>query len=122
MGHPSPDEQKKFLSAQTLLLDSLRLARKMWDSGYRPDFIVALWRGGTSPGIAIHEFFRFRGKDPYHTAVKTLSYAGLLRRRRPDGTGPEEEGRGRGTSTRSDADPGVEVKGLDHVLDIINAE
>ncbi len=90
--------EKIYLDANTLLLDSFRLARKIWESGFVPDYLVALWRGGTPVGIAIHEFLRYKGVDPYHTAIKTQSYTGIMKR------GP------------------VEVKGLEHVIEIINSE
>ena len=37
---------KRYISARELPLDSYRLAVKICDSGFRPDFIVGVWRGG----------------------------------------------------------------------------
>ena len=76
MGEPIP---KIFIDARTLMLESVRLARAIWDDGFRPDFLIGIWRGGTPPGILIHEYFRLRGVDPYHTAIKTQSYEGMQR-------------------------------------------
>ena len=56
--------EKIFLDARTLLINSVKLARLVWDDGYRPDYLIGVWRGGTPPGVAIHEFFRLRGLDP----------------------------------------------------------
>ena len=65
------------LDPDEYLADCFRLANKIWDDGYRPDFLVALWRGGAPPGIAIHELFRCKGHDFYHTAIRTQSLEGI---------------------------------------------
>ena len=71
-------KSKIFIDANTLLLDSFTLARQIYESGYRPDFFIGIWRGGTPPGIAIHEFFVFKGSRPTsHTAIKVESYYGI---------------------------------------------
>jgi len=44
---------KKFITANDLLLDSFRLAEKIYRAGLRPDFLVGLWRGGSAVGIAV---------------------------------------------------------------------
>jgi hypoxanthine phosphoribosyltransferase len=98
IARPSLEDEKVFIDANTLLVNSFKLARKIWESGYRFNYLVGLWRGGTPVGAAIHEFFRVRGQDPYHTAIKTQSYVGL----RQGGQ--------------------VEVKGIEHVIDIVNSE
>lgn len=95
--------EKVYLDANKLYSDSFKLAKRIWDSGFRPNFIIGLWRGGTPPGIVIHEFLRAKYKqvglpDPYHTAIKTQSYKGL----------------------KSNGE--VDVKGMEHVIDIINSE
>ena len=90
-------EKKTYIDANTLLLDSFKLARKIWEDEYVPDYLIALWRGGTPVGIAIHEFFRFKGHEPYHTAIKTQSYTGF-------------------TSSGK-----VDVKGIEHVLELVKA-
>ena len=43
---------KVFISAQDLLEDSFKLALKVYESGFRPDYIVGVWRGGAPVGIA----------------------------------------------------------------------
>jgi len=69
---------KKFISANSLYLYSLQLAKIIYDSGFVPNVLIALWRGGTPVGIVIHEFFRFSGKDiKFHKAVRTESYRGV---------------------------------------------
>ncbi len=74
---------KTFLSANQLTRDSFLLARRIYDSGFRPDAIIALWRGGSPVGIAVQEFLRFKGIDCYHTIVKCSSYTGIEQRAEP---------------------------------------
>ena len=68
---------KIFITAADLLQDSFRLAATIYRSGFRPDFIVGIWRGGTPVGIAIQEYFEFRGVKTDHIAVRTSHYAGI---------------------------------------------
>ena len=72
--------EKIFVTASALLQDSFRLAAAIYSSGFRPDFIVAIWRGGTPVGIAIQEYFQFRGVVTDHIAVRTSHYAGIDQR------------------------------------------
>ena len=46
---------KTYITADELLLDSFRLGVQIHNSGFKPDFIVGVWRGGTPVGIAIQE-------------------------------------------------------------------
>ncbi len=70
--------EKKFISANTLYLKSLKLAKRIKDSGFVPDILIALWRGGTPVGIVIHEFYRYSGQDiKFHKAIRTESYHGI---------------------------------------------
>ena len=69
--------EKTFISAGELLRDSFLLAANIYDSGFRPDFIVGIWRGGTPVGIAVQEYFEFRGAPTDHIAVRTASYTGI---------------------------------------------
>ena len=74
-------KSKIFIDANTLLLDSFTLARKIYENGFKPNFLIGIWRGGTPPGIAIHEFFVFKGCKSYHTAIKVESYLGIEQRK-----------------------------------------
>lgn len=69
--------RKVYISAQALLVDSFRLAYKIFESGMRPHFIVGIWRGGTPVGIAVQEYFQFRGVQTDHISVRTSSYYGI---------------------------------------------
>lgn len=69
--------EKQYISAQCLLDDSFRLGSKIYDSGFRPSFILALWRGAAPIGIAIQEFLAFRGVTADHIAIRASSYSGI---------------------------------------------
>lgn len=70
----SPPIEKKYLSIQDLYRDSFALAHQIIQSGYRPDFIVALWRGGCPIGMIIQEYFEYHGISSDHIAIRTSSY------------------------------------------------
>ncbi|MBB4212134.1 hypothetical protein EV659_108107 [Rhodothalassium salexigens DSM 2132] len=88
---------KVFISAEDLLRDSFELAMRILESGYRPSFIVGVWRGGAPVGIAVQEVFEYVGIETDHIAIRTASYGG--------GTEPSHE---------------VQVYGLDHLVETIN--
>jgi hypoxanthine phosphoribosyltransferase len=66
---------KRYIAANDLLLDSFQLAANIVDSGFRPDFLVGLWRGGSAVGIAVQEGLDFLGCKTDHIAIRT-SYRG----------------------------------------------
>lgn len=68
--------KRTFVAADNLLLDSFRLAVKIRDSGFRPDYLVGLWRGGSAVGIAVQEGLEHFGVPTDHIAIRT-SYTGL---------------------------------------------
>ena len=68
---------KVYISSQELLQDSFRLAHQVLEDGFRPDFIIGIWRGGAPIGIAVQEFFDFKGIETDHIAVRTSSYYGI---------------------------------------------
>jgi len=67
--------EKTYLSGEQLLMDSFTLAKKVLDSGFRPTFIIALWRGGAPIGIAVQEFLSYHGIVTDNIAIRTSSYA-----------------------------------------------
>ncbi|MDT8399573.1 MAG: phosphoribosyltransferase family protein [Pseudomonadales bacterium] len=69
--------KKKYISAQDLLDDSWLLALNIIDSGFQPDLIIGVWRGGTPVGIAIQEALAFAGINCDHMAIRTESYTGI---------------------------------------------
>lgn len=68
---------KHYISAQSLLEDSFRVAAKVYEDGFRPQFIVGIWRGGAPIGIAVQEYFDFKKVETDHIAVRTSSYYGI---------------------------------------------
>lgn len=88
---------KIFISADELLKDSFELGVQIHDSGYRPSFIVGVWRGGTPVGIAIQEVLEILDCPTDHFAIRTSSYGG--------GTVQDKE---------------VKVFGLQHLVDSMN--
>lgn len=66
---------KRFIAADDLLRDSFELAARVHDSGFRPDFLVGLWRGGSAIGIAVQEGLEHFGVATDHIAIRT-SYSG----------------------------------------------
>ena len=68
---------KRFITAQELLEDSFRVASKVYEDGFRPQFIVGIWRGGAPIGIAVQEYFDFKKVETDHIAVRTSSYYGI---------------------------------------------
>ena len=69
--------KKTYLTANEVTRDSFLLAHKVYVSGFAPDVIIALWRGGTPVGCVVHEYLQQRGIACYHTAVKVTSYTGI---------------------------------------------
>ena len=67
--------QKCFIQEQELLQDSYRLALQIYQSGFRPDFIVGVWRGGSTVGIYVQECLQYLGVETDHIAIRT-SYRG----------------------------------------------
>lgn len=68
---------KQYLGAQQLLEDSFELAVQVLNSGFRPTFMIAVWRGGVPMGIAVQEFLDFYGVHTDHIAIRTSSYSGI---------------------------------------------
>jgi uncharacterized protein len=68
---------KIYITAEDLLTDSFRMALDIFASGYRPDFIVGVWRGGTPIGIAVQEMLGYLGVETDHIAIRSSSYTGI---------------------------------------------
>lgn len=66
---------RRFLSEQQVMEDSFRLGVEIFNSGFRPTFIVGLWRGGSTIGIYVQECLQTLGLDADHIAIRT-SYEG----------------------------------------------
>jgi hypoxanthine phosphoribosyltransferase len=96
--------KKTFVGANDLLLDSFRLAVLIRNSGFEPDFLVGLWRGGSAVGIAVQEGLQHLGVATDHIAVRT-SYSGQP-----------------GYRQMVDKADSIRVHGLDYLIDRVSAE
>jgi hypoxanthine phosphoribosyltransferase len=76
-GTNSAPIDKIFISADSLLRDSIELARRIVRSGLRPTWLVAMWRGGAPIGIAVQEVLEFHRIRTDHIAIRTSSYLGI---------------------------------------------
>ena len=73
--------EKLFIKANELLEDSFNLAWKIYESGYRPNYIIGVWRGGAPVGIAVQEFLNVLGIKSDHIAIRTSYYSGIDERK-----------------------------------------
>jgi uncharacterized protein len=69
--------EKYFIGANELLEASFTLAELIYQSGFRPEFIIGVWRGGAPVGIAVQEYFDLVGAPADHIAIRTSSYYGI---------------------------------------------
>ena len=67
--------KKNYLDEETLILDSFKLGVTIFESGFKPTFIVGLWRGGSSVGIYVQECLQTLGIETNHLSLRT-SYRG----------------------------------------------
>ena len=68
--------EKQYIEEEALLADSYRLAVIIYASGFRPEFIVGVWRGGSTVGIYVQECLQYLGVETDHIAIRT-SYRGM---------------------------------------------
>ncbi|MBT6792273.1 MAG: hypoxanthine phosphoribosyltransferase [Gammaproteobacteria bacterium] len=64
-----------FLQEHQIIEDSFRLGVEVFNSGFRPTFIIGLWRGGSTVGIYLQECLQTLGIETNHIALRT-AYAG----------------------------------------------
>lgn len=67
---------RRFLQEAELIEDSFRLGVQIYESDFRPNFIVGLWRGGSPIGIYVQECLQTLGVATDHIALRT-SYRGM---------------------------------------------
>lgn len=72
---PPATSDKLFIQEQDLLLDGYRLGMQIVESGFRPDFMAGIWRGGSSVGIVVQECLQHFGIETDHISIRT-SYRG----------------------------------------------
>ena len=90
---------KLFIQADELVSDSFKRAWKVYESGYRPNYIIGVWRGGAPIGIAVQEFLDVLGVPSDHIAIRTSHYKGM-----------------------GDRDSKVEVYGLNYIIKQVESE
>lgn len=73
---------KVYITAENQLTDAFTLALDIFASGYRPDFVVGVWRGGCPTAIAIQEMLAWLGVKTDHIAIRSSSYTGIGERSR----------------------------------------
>ena len=91
--------EKHFITANELLQDSYQLGHFILDSGFTPNYLVGVWRGGAPVGIAVQELLEYHGVSTDHIAIRTSSYDGIDKRRNS-----------------------VQVHGLHYIIENVNAE
>jgi uncharacterized protein len=91
--------EKHFITANELLQDSYHLGHLILESGFRPTYLVGVWRGGAPVGIAVQELLEYHGVSTDHIAIRTSSYDGIENRRNT-----------------------VQVHGLHYIIENVNAE
>ena len=69
--------EKHFIRSENLIEDSFKLAWEVYDSGYSPNYIIGVWRGGAPVGIAVQEFLDFLDIPSDHIAIRTSYYSGI---------------------------------------------
>lgn len=97
--------EKQFLNEQSVILDSFRLGTTIYSSGFRPTFIVGLWRGGSTIGIYVQECLQTLGVATDHIALRT-SYQGLSHYQ----------------ETLDAQDPEIRVHGTQYLLETLNSD
>lgn len=90
--------QFEYIHADSLLIDSFRLGKKLYENGFIPTHAVSLWRGGTPVGLGIDEYFRLKGHFINHITFATSSYSDI-----------RSQGK-------------IQIKGLEHLIQIISKE
>ncbi|MBP5509402.1 MAG: hypoxanthine phosphoribosyltransferase [Kiritimatiellae bacterium] len=68
---------KTYLDVAAFWRDCFRLARIVLDSGWTPDVLLTLWRGGAPVGLCVHEFFVYRQIPVRHEVLSCKSYTGI---------------------------------------------
>ncbi len=96
---------KIFLDEENLILDSFSLGVQVYESGFRPTFIVGLWRGGSSVGIYVQECLQTLRIPTNHISLRT-SYCGQ----------PSYQ------EMVASADAEIRVHGTQYLLENLNAE
>ena len=96
--------EKIYIGEDALIQDSFRLGVEIFNSDYRPDFLVGIWRGGSTVGIYVQECLQYLGVETDHISIRT-SYQGQP-----------------GYQEMIDSDTGIKVHGLQYLLENLNRD
>jgi hypoxanthine phosphoribosyltransferase len=96
--------KKIFLDEDSLIEQSFQLATQIMASGFKPTFIVGLWRGGSSVGIYVQECLQTLGVKTDHISIRT-SYGGYD-----------------SYQQNSDCAQPIQVHGLTYLVKMLNAD
>ncbi len=105
MAEPTKDIQKTFITPEALLKDSFELGLRIYESGFRPTFILGVWRGGAPVGIAVQEVLETLHCPTQHFAIRTASYGARV-----------------SSFDAGEELPEVQVYGLEQVIDLIGCD
>lgn len=87
---PSPKTKKSFICPVSLYHDSLRLAEAVVQSGFRPEIIIAVCRGGLPIGVILHEYLTVLGIKTFNLTAHVNSYSGINTKTSPKLNGCKE--------------------------------
>ena len=105
VGEHTMGPTRSFLTEQEVIDQSFRLGANIYASGFRPSFIVGLWRGGSAVGIYVQECLQTLEVVSNHIAIRT-SYQGA-----PDYA-----------RQLHSATPDIQVHGTQYLLDTLSAD
>ena len=67
--------EKKIINANQILEDSFRLSEMIFKSGFMPNVLIVLWRGGASVGVPISEYFVYKNNPiEKHILIRSSAY------------------------------------------------
>ena len=68
------EKQKTYISSSKMWQWSYELGRRILASGWKPDLVVGLYRGGVFPAIVIEDYLRSNGIRAMHFPLHCQSY------------------------------------------------
>ena len=81
---------KRFISGNEQVRMSHHLAESVYDSGFRPDMIIALWRGGAFVGVCVQEYLQFL-ETPSGGKTRPIVTVSVRTSSRESGTGEQKK-------------------------------
>ena len=69
--------KKEYISPDQLYVKSFKFAQNIYKTGFKPTWIIAIWRGGCPVGMCVQEYFKVHEVPTNHISVRTSSYTGI---------------------------------------------